>query len=146
MRFQHEIVIQRPVSDVFTYMDDVSREREWQPGILDARKEPPGPTNIGSRKSYVSEFMGRRIENTYVTRVFEPNRHVIYETTPDSVLLARAELRWEPAGSGTRVTMSFDGKVRGPLRFVPQRILEAAYRKEMEKTLELLKARLESSG
>jgi carbon monoxide dehydrogenase subunit G len=60
------------------------------------------------------------------------------------VLQARAELRWEPAGSGTRVIMSFDGKVRGPLRFVPQRILEAAYRKELEKTLGLLKARLES--
>jgi carbon monoxide dehydrogenase subunit G len=146
MRFQHEIVIQRPVSDVFTYMDDVSREREWQPGILDARKEPPGPTRIGTRKSYVSEFMGRRIENTYVTRVFDPDRQVIYETTPDSVLQARAELRWEPAGSGTRVTMSFDGKVRGPLRLIPRQVLEAVYKKELEKTLGLLKARLESSG
>lgn len=146
MRFQHEIVIQRTVSDVFAYMDDVSREREWQPGILEARKEPSGPTKVGTRKTYVSEFMGRRIENTYVTRVFDLDRQVIYETTPDSVLQGKAELRWETAGSGTRVIMSFDGKVRGPLRFVPQRILEAAYRKEMEKTLGLLKGRLESSA
>ncbi len=145
MRLHHEIVIQRTVSDVFTYMDDVSREREWQPGILDARKEPPGPTGIGTRKSYVSEFMGRRIENTYVTRVFEPDRQVVYETTPDSVLQARAELRFESVGSGTRVTMSFDGKVRGPLRLIPRQMLETVYKKELEKTLDLLKARLESS-
>ena len=146
MRFQHEIVIHRPVSDVFTYMDDVSREREWQPGILDARKEPPGPTEVGTRKSYVSEFMGRRIENTYLTRVFERDERAVYDTTSDSVLQAKAELRWEPAGSGTRVTMSFEGKVRGALRFVPRRVLEAAYRKELEKTLEHLKARMESPG
>ena len=146
MRFHHEIVIQRAVSDVFTYMDDVSREREWQPGILDARKEPPGPTGIGTRKSYVSEFMGRRIENTYVTRVFEANRQVVYETTPDSVLQAQAELRWEPVGSGTRVSMSFDGKVRGPLRLIPRQMLETVYKKELERTLGLLKARLETSA
>jgi carbon monoxide dehydrogenase subunit G len=146
MRYFHEIVIQRPISDVFAYMDDVSREREWQPGILDARKEPPGPTGVGTRKYYASEFMGRRIENTYVTRVFVPHERVVYETTPDSVLQARAELRWESVGPGTRVTMSFEGKVGGPLRFIPQRVLQAVYRKELEKALDLLRERLESSA
>ena len=146
VRFEHQIFIRRPVSDVFAYMDDVSREREWQPGILEARKEPPGPTAVGTLKHYVSEFLGRRIENTYVTRVFEPDAHVVYETAPGSVLQARAELRWEPEGSGTRVFMGFEGKVGGPLRFVPQRMLEGAYRKELETTLTLLKKRLESEG
>ncbi|MGW8267297.1 MAG: SRPBCC family protein [Longimicrobiales bacterium] len=144
MRFEHEILIQRPVSEVFAYMDDVSREGEWQPGILEARKEPPGPTKVGTRKHYVSEFMGRRIENTYVTRVFEPDARAVYETTSESVLQARAELRWEPVGSGTRVFMGFEGKVGGPLRVVPRRMLERVYRRELENTLGLLKERLES--
>jgi carbon monoxide dehydrogenase subunit G len=146
VRFEHQIVIGCPVSVVFAYMDDVSREGEWQPGISEARKDPPGPTAVGTRKHYVSEFMGRRIENTYVTRVFEPNEHVVYETTSDSVLQARAELRWQTIGSGTRVTMGFEGKVGGPLRFVPQRMLEGLYRKELENSLRLLKERLESMG
>jgi carbon monoxide dehydrogenase subunit G len=146
VRFEHQIVIHRPVSIVFAYMDDVSREREWQPGILEARKEPPGPTAVGTRKHYVSEFMGRRIENTYVTRVFEPNEHVLYETTSGSVLQAKAELRWEPVDHGTRVTMGFDGKVGGALRLVPQKLLEGVYRKELETTLRLLKERLEGVG
>ena len=146
MRFEHQIVIGRPVSVVFAYMDDVSREGEWQPGISEARKDPPGPTAVGTRKHYVSEFIGRKIENTYVTRVFEPNEHAVYETMPGSVLQARAELRWETVGSGTRVTMGFEGKVGGPLRFVPQRMLEGVYRKELESSLRLLKERLESMG
>jgi carbon monoxide dehydrogenase subunit G len=146
VRFEHQIFIERPVSVVFAYMDDVSREREWQPGIVEARKEPQGPTGVGTRKHYVSEFMGRRIENTYVTRVFEPDAHAVYETTSGSVLQARADLRWESVGSGTRVTMGFEGKVGGPLRFVPQRMLEGVYRKELENTLKLLKERLESVG
>lgn len=147
MRSEQEVHIRRPVEEVFAYMDDVSREHEWQPGIREAWKEPPGPTAVGTKKTYRSRFLGRQIQNTYVVRVFEANRHVVYETTADSALRGRAELRWAPSGDGTRVSMSFEGKVEGgPLRFVPQRMLEGAYRKELEKTLELLRSRLEDPG
>jgi carbon monoxide dehydrogenase subunit G len=146
MDYQHQVFIERPASAVFAYMDDVSREHEWQPNIQDARKDPPGETTVGTRKTYVSEFMGRRIENTYVTAVFEGDRRAVYETTPDSVLRARAELLWEPEAGGTRVTMKFRGKATGPLRFVPARVLEGVYKKELENTLGLLKKRLESGA
>ena len=139
-------MIRRPVEDVFRYMDDVAREPEWQPNLVAAWKEPQGPTVVGTRKRYASEFMGKRIENTYVTQVFEVNRRVVYETSRDSVLQARVELRWESEGPGTRVTMAFEGKVGGVLRFVPAKILDATYRKELENTLALLKQRLESEG
>jgi len=143
---QHHVLIQRSVEDVFQYMDDVSREKEWQPNILEADKEPPGQTEVGTRKRYTSQFMGKRIENTYLTRVFEPNRRVVYETTSGSVLQARAELLWEAEGGGTRVTMKFQGSVGGVLRFVPGRLLDAAYRNELESTLALLKERLEGGA
>ena len=143
---KHQVLIQRSLEDVFLYMDDVTREREWQPNIIEAHKEPPGPTVVGTRKRYMSRFMGKRIENTYVTRVFEQNRRVVYETTSDSVLQARVELLWDTVGTGTQVTMSLEGKVGGVLRFVPGRVLDATYRKELESTLVLLKERLESEG
>lgn len=143
MRFHHETLVRRPVSEVFAYMDDVSREREWQPGIREAWKEPPGPTDVGTKKHYVSEFMGRRVENTYLTRLFEPGRRVVYETAPGSVLRARVELSWRPQGDDTRVSIEVEGKVSGPLRLVPRAVLEGVYMKELEKSLGLLKARLE---
>lgn len=146
MRFQHEILIQRPVPEVFAYMDDVSREKEWQPGIREAWKEPPGPTDVGSRKHYVSDFLGRRLKNTYVTRIFESGERVVYETTPDSVLRARVEVLWRPEGSGTRVTMQVEGKATGALRLVPRPILEKAYLGELGRSLGLLKARLEGGA
>ena len=146
MEYEHQIVIARPVSTVFSYMDDLNREGEWQPGIIEAHKDPPGETTVGTRKRYISEFMGRRIENTYVTTLFEPNERVSYETTPDSVVRAKVELRFERAGVGTKVTMAFKGKLTGPLRFIPQGILEGVYHKEMRSSLALLKERLEGEG
>jgi hypothetical protein len=143
VQYEHQVVIASPVSRVFAYMDHVSREREWQPSIIEAHKDPPGETAVGTRKRYVSEFMGRRIENTYVTTLFEPDERVLYETMPGSVLRAKVELHFESAGAGTKVTMAFKGKITGPLRFIPQGLLEGAYRKELESTLTLLKQRLE---
>ena len=146
MRFEHQVVIASPVSRVFSYMDDVSREREWQPSVVEAHKDPPGETTVGTRKRYESEFMGRRIRNTYVTTHFEPDVRVSYESTPDSVLRAKVELRFEPTDTGTKVTMAFNGKLTGPLRFIPQRVLEGVYHKEMKTSLSLLKQRLEAEG
>jgi carbon monoxide dehydrogenase subunit G len=143
VKYQHQVVIASPVSRVFAYMDDVSREREWQPGIVEAYQEPPGPTAVGTKKRYVSEFMGRRIENTYVTTVYEPDVRVSYETTPDSVLKAKVQLQFETVGSGTKVTMAVNGKATGPLRFIPKGVLEAVFRKELGQSLQMLKERLE---
>lgn len=146
MRSEHTILIQCPVADVFRYMDDVTREHEWQPNIVEATKEPPGETGVGTRKRYVSLFMGKRIENVYETKIFEVNRRAVYETVGGSVLQAQAELSFQEEGEATRVTMSFQGKVGGVLRFVPKGIMEATYKNELASTLRLLKERLESKG
>lgn len=145
MEYRHQVVIASPVSRVFAFMDDVDRESEWQPGIKEATKVPPGPTSVGTRKKYVSEFMGNRIVNTYVTTAFEPDRLVTYETTKDSVLQARVDLSFRTVGDGTEVTMAVRGKATGALRFVPKTLIEGVFRKELETSLGLLKARLEAA-
>ena len=137
------IFIGRPVEEVFAYMNDVSREHEWQPQLREAAQSPPGPPRVGTERRYVSEFMGRRVENTYVIRAYEPNRRLVLETTPDSSLSAKTEVRWVPAEGGTEVAMSIEGSPKGPLKFVPRRLLEATFEKEVERTLSLLKERLE---
>ena len=146
MKYQHSVVVNAPVDQVFAYMDDVAREKEWQPGIQEAYKDPVGPTEVGTRKRYVSEFMGRRLENTYVTRLFEPNKRVAYESTPDSVIRAKVLLRFDSMDGRTKVTMAVQGKPTGVLRFIPQALLEGAFRKELEGSLGLLKKRLEDGG
>ena len=144
MQDEVEIFVECPVARVFAYMDDVSREHEWQPNIVEARQEPPGATRLGTRKSYVSEFMGRRVENTYVVQAFEPNERVVYQTTPESSLQAAVEISWEPVPSGTRVIMRVQGEATGPLKLIPKRLLERGQKKGLESSLELLKNILES--
>ncbi len=146
MARETSIVIARTPGDVFAYMDDVSREREWQPNLRSASREPDGPTRVGTRKRYESEFMGRRIVNTYVTKEFEPGQRVVYETTSDSAIRARSEIRWEAVAGGTRVSMSIDATPTGLLRLVPRAVLEGVFRDEVTATLHRLKEVLESGA
>lgn len=145
-RYEASIVIARPVSRVFAYMDDITREHEWQPHLVEAEQIPDGPTTVGTLKRYVSEFMGKKLRNTYVVQAYEPDRRVVCESTEDSVLSATTEIRWENAGGATRVTMSMDGSASGPLRLVPARVLEKKFAQEVDGALERLKLRLEGAA
>jgi uncharacterized protein YndB with AHSA1/START domain len=138
------IVIARSPDEVFAYMDDVSREVEWQPNLRSAEQDPPGPTTLGTRKRYVSRFMGRDVRNTYVVAELEPGRRIVYETEKGSAIEARSEILWEVEGTGTRVTMFLEGKPKGFLKLVPKAALELAYREELRVTLDRVKDRLES--
>ena len=124
-------------------MDDIQSEPEWQPELLEVEQTPLGPTRVGTRKRYVSEFMGKRVENIYVATAVEPARRVAYETTPDSSAVVRSEVLWDPVREGTRVTMRVEGEPAGALKLVPAMLLERAYRKALTVALERLRERLE---
>lgn len=144
VRHSDSIFIQRAVADVFAYMDDVRLEHEWQPSLRDAEQEPPGAAAVGTRRHYVTDFMGRSVKNSYEIKTYEPNQRVVLESMPDSTVSATNEILWASEGTGTRVTMSVQGTPKGVLRFVPGAVLEAAFRAQMKEALSLLKKRLES--
>lgn len=144
-RITETVTIRRPRSEVAAYMDDIDREKEWQPSLLEADQTPAGPTAVGTEKRYVSEFLGKRVENTYVATEVDPGRRVAYRTTRQSTLQATSEVEWADVEGGTRVTLSVDGKPTGVLRFVPRGMLEEASKRQLRDTLGRLKECLEST-
>ncbi len=140
----YSIIVNRPLTEVFAYMDDVSREREWQPAIKSARVEPEGATTVGTEKHYTSEFMGREVRNTYVAKIFEKNARVVYETTSKSAISATASFAWDEVDGGTKVTMSITGEPKGILKLIPRGVLDKVYEQEIKGALRRLKERLET--
>jgi uncharacterized membrane protein len=146
LRYESSIIIDRPVDEVFEYMQDIDREHEWQPNLREAEQSPEGAPDVGTRRRYVSEFMGKRFENIYVNTIFEPNRRVAYKSAPGSDTQAQGEITWEPVENGARVTMRVAIEPGGLLRFVPKSLIVSLGEKELADALARAKARLESSG
>ena len=90
--------------------------------------------------------MGRSVNNSYEVKAYEPNQRVVLESMPDSTVSAANEILWTIEGTGTRVTLSVEGKPTGVLRFVPGAALEAVFREQIKKSLSLLKQRLEGGA
>lgn len=143
-RIQRSIIISRPVPEVFSFMDDIHLEREWQPNLRAAEQEPAGPVGVGTLKRYTSEFLKKEVRNAYRCTAYELYVRTVYESTPDSTVDATAEICWEPVPEGTRVTWTIDASPRGALRLMPGALVEKASIHELEETLARLKARLES--
>lgn len=143
LTYECSIVIRRTAEDVFAYMQDIDRERDWQPNLREARQVTPGEPAVGTERRYVSEFMGKRFKNAYVNTVYEPNRRVAYRSTPESDTQAAGEVTWEPVQHGTRVTMRVEAEVGGMLRFVPKSIIQSVGKRELMEALERVKTRME---
>lgn len=137
------VSIDRNPIEVFYFLDDVSREHEWQDGLKSAEQEPPGPSRVGSLKRYRSAFLGKDVRNTYRVVDVEPGRRLVTESTADSAVDARYEVRVEPDGTGARVTFTLEAAPRGPLKLLPRRLVETAVQKELAASLGKLKALLE---
>ncbi len=143
LEYEYSIVINRPVEEVFSYMQDIDRERDWQPGLREAHQTPAGEPGVGTKRRYVSEFLGKRFHNEYVNTAYVPNRRVAYESTPESDTEATGEVIWDPANGGTRVTMRVRATVGGALRFVPRSLILSVAKKELAAALERARDRLE---
>ena len=142
-RIERSVIILRSVPDVFSYMDDIEREQEWQPNLRSASQEPQGPVGVGTLKRYTSTFLKKDVHNVYRVTAYEMYVRTTYESIPESDTHAKAEILWEQVPEGTRVTWTIDATPGRALKLMPKKALEMKSTRELERMLENLKARLE---
>jgi len=141
IRVEESIVIDRPVSAVFAFLDRPERQPEFTPSLTDsellARRE-----NGGSHVAYTYSMVGIDFEGELVATEYEPDEHVHWVMSGD----LEGEIDWtfEAVDGGTRFTYAagYDlplGRFESLARPVVVRYNE----RELRTTLENLKTRLE---
>lgn len=101
-RFKDSIVVPRPLREVFDYLADFSTTREWDPGIVAARRTDEGPLRLGSAFELTSSFMGSKSDLRYEIAAYEPPRRVVFDGGNDA-LRSHDEIVLEATGEGTRI-------------------------------------------
>ena len=140
----YAVTINRPVSDVFAYVADGEKCKEWRPGVRDIIRAGGEMTGgVGTRYIQgVKGPMGRRISADFVITVFEPNQRLEFETVTGP---ARPHGRYDFAATddgGTKLTFGLDAELSG----IRGRFMGSAVQKTMDaevKTLDNLKRELE---
>ncbi len=103
MRLERDIVIGRPVGDVFSYVSEPANLPSWQPAVVEVRR-PEGEIDVGSRFGETRNFVGKRFQTTVEVVALEPDR-LFGIRVVDGPLPITIHHLFEPAGDGTRLTI-----------------------------------------
>jgi uncharacterized protein YndB with AHSA1/START domain len=128
-RIDGELVIRRPVDEVFDFVADERNEPRYNPRIRRAEKLSPGPIGPKTRFHAEAVTLGRTIGMTIQYTTYERPRRLassIQMTAADIV----GTLRFDPVDGGTRMGWSWEMRLRGPYKLLTPIIAGAGRRQE----------------
>jgi|SRR5947209_11907212 len=116
------VEISRSPEDVFAYLDQLDRHREWQTQIVSAEVLTEGPPRVGTRVAETRKVGGREQRFTWEITAHEPPRRSAFRGI-DGPVRPVGTVTIEPAddGASSRVRIDFDlegyglGKLFAPL-------------------------------
>lgn len=126
---QGEIVIARPMAEVFDFVADERNEPKYNPSMLRAEKLTQGGIGKGTRFRATIKSMGRPLDMVLETTDYErPTR--LANTTSMASAEIRGALTFEPDIGGTRMRWSWDVKPKGALKLLTPIIGRVGKRQE----------------
>jgi uncharacterized protein YndB with AHSA1/START domain len=129
VRIEGEIAIDRPVDEVFDFVADERNEPRYNPRILRVHKLTPGPLGQGTRFRAETTAMGRRAGIAIQYTAYQRPRRLessIYMSAAD----IQGTLTFDPAAGRTRMTWSWDMRLRGLFRLLAPIIARSGRRQE----------------
>lgn len=111
--FEMSVVIDRPVEEVFAVLADLENDPKWRREWADAAKTSEGPLGVGARVCLGGQVLRWRMEAEYEVTEYEPNRMAAWKTVRGPLPLTFWR-KVEQGEGGTRVTIGYDAKLRGP--------------------------------
>jgi uncharacterized membrane protein len=116
------IEIDRSPEDVFAYLDDLGRHKEWDDMIVETKVETEGPTRVGTRATDTRKLPFGKQDISYEVTEHDPPRRSAFRGTNGAVRPV-GSVTIEPldGGARSRVTLEFElqgqgyGKLLAPL-------------------------------
>jgi hypothetical protein len=128
-RIAGELVINRPVDEVFDFVADEQNEPRYNSRIRRAEKLSPGPIGRGTRFRAEAVTLGRTVGMTIDYTAYERPRRL-----GSSIHMAAADilgtLCFDPVPDGTRMRWSWELRLRGLYRLQSPIIVGAGRRQE----------------
>jgi Polyketide cyclase / dehydrase and lipid transport len=140
-RIDGEIVINRPVEEVFDFAADERNEPRYNPRMFSSEMLSPRPVGLGSRFRAVMRSRPRRTMTTQFTGYQRPRRLALRSHL--SAMEIHGSLTFDPVPGGTRMRWSWEVEPHGPLKLMSPLVVRVGARQERS-IWENLKGLLES--
>jgi carbon monoxide dehydrogenase subunit G len=141
-RIEHEVTIDRPVSEVFEFITRIDDLPEWQDSCKAVNRDDDGPVAVGTRWTETRTVMGRTSDQPMEVSALESDRRFTVRSVSGPVQMTIDHLL-EAAGDGTRLRVVAEADLGGVSRLAGPMVKRQA-QKMFEQDFAALKQRLES--
>lgn len=143
-KFEINLVINRPIEEVFAFISNPENLPRWRTGTLDIKRNSSGPFGMGSVVSGRFTFLGRPFDGDLEIIAYEP--HEKYGTKMvGGPFPLEARYALEPTANGTQLTMVVEGTPGGFFKLAEPLVVSLAKR-SYEADLNNLKEMLEAQA
>jgi hypothetical protein len=124
-----QIVIHRPIDEVFDFVADERNEPRYNPQMIAAEQLTDGPVGPGTRFHAALRTRGRPTD--MIIELVDYQRPVrLRSRTVLSSMDIDGSLQFDPVPEGTRMTWNWTVKPQGPLRFLTPLVAYMGRRQE----------------
>ena len=137
-----ETIINRPSEAVATYAANPDNAPEWYENIKSAEWQTPKPVVLGSKISFIAQFLGRELSYTYEITEYIPGKKLVMRTS-EGPFPMETTYTWEAVDKNkTLMTLRNAGQPSGFSKiFAP--VMAAMMKKANKKDLKRIKDILE---
>jgi len=147
IRYEHDVVIERPVETVYSFVSDVANAPKWMPWADEtAVIEGPEPTGVaeGQRRLIKQTDFGIQSETILEATEVTVGRSHTFESVSGPVEF-RGTYSFEPVAEGTRLTRTYHVELPGLKRFM-EPIVARRMKRRWEADLKRVKEQLEDEA
>jgi hypothetical protein len=137
------VLVHRSAVDVFAYVADLRRAREWRSEVLASELRPPGPVRLGARLREVSIIAGRRVVSESEIDGYEESRRISLRHR-SGPLPVRTEYTVSAAVGGAVLRYDVDLELVGGWSLLAP-VFRISWPQRMGESLDELRYRLEST-
>jgi uncharacterized protein YndB with AHSA1/START domain len=141
--FSFDVVVNRPVAEVFAYVTDPSKLSEWQTNTVEVEQLTDGPLGVGTRLREVHAAGRKRVEQVVEVTAYEPERRFDLDLV-EGPLPLNARHTFEAVAGGTVIHFAAEGRAPGAMRLA-EPLLKPILRSQFRRHYARLKERLEQA-
>ena len=114
---EREIVINRPMEEVFDFLADARNEPHYNPHMLHAEQVPAGPIGRGTQFRTEVTTWGRSMEMDYEITAYERPRRLAQRTIKAVIDVVSTEIL-DPVPGGTHMRWVWEMEPRGAFKLL----------------------------
>ena len=145
VQVEKSVVINRQIEEVFAFVTNPKNITMWAGPVKEAKQTSEGPVGVGTTSIRITEFLGRKSEDSYVVTKYEPNHKFAQKATSGN-LQTTENITFEPVEGGTKVTIVGEVEASGFIKMaepVFARVAKRQFETDMSNLKDLLEAQTE---